>query len=158
MNIFSTRTRRGAAVVFSGVLVFGGLVVAGEATAGQDVEGNPTCSSLGYQHEYKVDSPGAGYHTVDHDDMDASLRVGTSFDVEDPNSNSAILGYSISTGADGSAIVVKGGDGATAYRSGPNGLESPPLHAPVRPSGKWPTISHFQLCWNEPPASSAVSR
>jgi hypothetical protein len=35
MNIPSTRTRRGAAILFSGVLVLGGLVLAGEASAVQ---------------------------------------------------------------------------------------------------------------------------
>mgnify|MGYP001111160390 CR=1 FL=1 len=152
MNVFSTRTRRGAAILFSGVLVLGGLTLTNGATAAQEVDGNPTCSSLGYEYGYKsVDNPGEGYYTVDRDGMEASLRVGTYPDVDSPNSNNAIVGYSISTSADGYAIVVKGGNGATVYRSGANGLESPPLHAPAVPSGKWPTISHFQLCWNDPP-------
>jgi LPXTG-motif cell wall-anchored protein len=155
MNIFTTRftrTRRGAAILFSGALVLGGLVLAGEATAGQEVEGNPTCSSLGYAYSSKFEGPGEGYYAVDRDGMEASVRVGTSFDVASPNPNNAIVGYSISTMSDGYAIVVKGGDGATVYRSGPSGLESTPLHAPAVSSGKWPTISHFQLCWNGAPS------
>jgi hypothetical protein len=55
MNILSTRTRRGAAILFSGVLVLGGLALAGEATAGEVVN-NPTCSSLGYVFGQKWDN------------------------------------------------------------------------------------------------------
>jgi hypothetical protein len=157
MNTLSTRTRRSAAILFSGVLVFGGLALAGEATAGQEVEGNPTCSSLGYEYGEKWDNePSAGTYTLDRDGMDASLTVGTYPDKADPNKNNAIVGYSISTMTDDYAIVVKGGDGATVYRSLPNGLESPPLHAPAVSSGKWPTISHFQLCWNAAPVSGEL--
>ncbi len=43
MNTFSTRTRRGAAILFSGALVLGGLALAGEAKAAEEVPGNPTC-------------------------------------------------------------------------------------------------------------------
>ena len=99
MNTFSTRTRRGAAILFSGVLVLGGLALAGEASAGQEVEGNPTCSSLGYKYEYKsVENPSAMTYTVDRDGMDASLRVGTYTDKAEPNPNNAIIGYSIYIG------------------------------------------------------------
>ena len=151
MNTFSTRTRRGAAILFSGVLVIGGLTLTGEATAGQDVAGNPTCSDLGYTHTYKVESPSAGTYTVDRDGMTAGLTVGTHADHTDPNPNNAIVGHDISTSAAGYAVVVKGGPGAIVYRSNSDGsLQAPPLHAPAVPSGKWPTISHFQLCWNEP--------
>jgi hypothetical protein len=157
MNILSTRTRRGAAILFSGVLVLGGLTLAGEATAGEEVEGNPTCSGLGYTYGEKWDNePSAGTYTLDRDGMDASLTVGTYPDKAEPNKNNAIVGYSISTMTDDHAIVVKGGDGATVYRSVPNGLESPPLHAPAVSSGKWPTISHFQLCWNAAPGSGEL--
>jgi hypothetical protein len=157
MNILSTRTRRGAAILFSGVLVLGGLTLAGEATAGEEVEGNPTCSGLGYTYGEKWDNePSAGTYTLDRDGMDASLTVGTYPDKAEPNKNNAIVGYSISTMTDDHAIVVKGGDGATVYRSVPNGLESPPLHAPAVSSGKWPTISHFQLCWNAAPVSGEL--
>jgi hypothetical protein len=39
-------------------------------------------------------------------------------------------------------------DGATVY--GPERTEAVPLHAPAVSNGKWPTISHFDLCWNKP--------
>ena len=151
MNTFSTRTRRGAAILFSGVLVLGGLTLSGEATAGQEIEGNPTCAGLGYTYTFKVESPSAGTYTVDRDGMTARLTVGTHPDQADPNRNNAIVDHDISRSAAGYAVVVKGGNGATVYRSDTHGsLEGPPLHAPAVASGKWPTISHFQLCWNEP--------
>ncbi len=150
MNTFSTLTHRGAAILFSGVLLVGGLTLASRASAGDAVGGNPTCSALGYTHEYKSgDNPGAGTYMVESDGMEATLRVGTASDVGSPNPNNAIVAYNISTMANGYAVVVKGSNGATVYRSA---LDPAPLHAPTNASGKWPSISHFQLCWNDPPA------
>jgi hypothetical protein len=147
MNIRSTRTRRGAAILFSGALVLGGLVLAGEATAGEVVAGNPTCSSLGYTSWVKWDNnPSAGIYTLNRDGMDATLTVGTHPDKKEPNKNNAIVYYRVET-AGGYAIIVKGGNGATVY--GPGAVV--PLHAPaVGALQKWPTISHFDLCWNKP--------
>lgn len=147
MNTTRTRTRRSAAILFSGILVFGGLALTGEASAIKNVDDNPTCEYLGYEYGARWQGPTEGYYTVNRDGMVASLRVGTYDDVEVPNSNNAVLSYSISTAAAGYAVVVKGGDGATVYRSG--SLVTP-MHAPAVSSGKWPTISHLDLCWNKP--------
>ena len=53
MNIFRTRTRRGAAILFSGVLVLGGLALTSEASAVKNVDDNPTCEYLGFTYGAK---------------------------------------------------------------------------------------------------------
>jgi hypothetical protein len=120
MNILRTRTRRGAAILFSGILVLGGLTLAGEASA--DVpDGNPTCTSLGYEFGEKWDEDWekieGGTYTLDRDGMTASLTVGTYPDKTDPNKNNAIIAADIDTKADGYAVVVKGGPGYTEYEN-----------------------------------------
>lgn len=142
MTRFRSRTVRGAAILFSGLLMFGVTTLGGEATAVQEVGGNPSCSALGYEYGYKVENP-SGTYTVDRDGMVASMTVGTYADVAHPNHDNAVLAYSVDAVADW-AIVVKAGPAANVYTA--EGLE--PLHAPVNPSGKWPTISHLDLCWN----------
>ena len=157
MSTFRNRTRRGAAILFSGVLVLGGVALSGEASAVRNIDDNPTCEYLGYTHGAKWDNePPAGTYTLNRDGMEASLTVGTYPDVElpkVPNENNAITAYQVSTAGE-YAIVVKGGDGATVYGSG----AKVPLHAPAVSSDKWPTISHFDLCWNGPPTQPDVGQ
>ncbi len=166
MNTFSTRTRRGAAILFSGVLILGGLTVAGEASAVKNVDDNPTCEDLGYTYgekwEENWDVIEGDTYTLDRDGMKASLTVGTYPDTEDPNTNNAITAFSVNL-TEGYAIVVKGGDGANVYR---NATQTDiPLHAPAVPAvpavdeqQKWPTISHFDLCWNTPAPAPEFGR
>jgi hypothetical protein len=144
MNIFRTRTRRGAAILFSGVLVLGGLALTSEATAVKDGD-NPSCRDLGYTYGQRWENP-SGPYSLDRDGMTADFTVGTYYDVAAPNSNNAVTEADIVTEANGYAVVVKGGDGYNLY---PN-TEAVPMHAPANASGKWPTISHFDLCWNKP--------
>lgn len=146
MTTFRTRTRRGAAILFSGVLVLGGLALTGEASAVKNADDNPTCEYLGFTYGEKWDNePSAGTYTLNRDGMEASLTVGTYPDKPEPNENNAIIAYSATAGD--YAIVVKGGDGANVYDPG----AAVPLHAPaVGNLQKWPTISHFDLCWNKP--------
>jgi hypothetical protein len=145
MNILRTRTRRGAAILFSGILVLGGLTLAGEATAQQELN-NPSCQDLGYVFGQKWEDP-SGAYSIDRDGMVANFTVGTYPDVtKDPNTNNAVTAAKIVTKADGYAVIVKGGNGYNLY---PN-TEAVPMHAPAVPSEKWPTISHFDLCWNKP--------
>ena len=147
MNIFRNRTRRDAAILFSGVLVLGGLALTSEASAGHVVEGNPTCP-VGYEFAEKQEDP-SGTYTFDRAGVTATITVGTSYDQEgvaDPNPNNAITSYDIP--ATDYRIIVKGGSGAIVYSPG----ERPPMHAPpVGAQQKWPTISHFDLCWNPVP-------
>jgi hypothetical protein len=153
MNTISTRTRRGAAILFSGILVLGGLALTGEASAGQVVEGNPTCP-VGYEFAEKQENP-SGTYTFDRAGATATITVGTSYDQEGvavPNKNNAITSYSV-PGTD-YRIIVKGGNGAIIYSPG----EKPPLYAPTNASDKWPTISHFQLCWNTPEPQPEVGQ
>jgi hypothetical protein len=154
MNTISTRTRRGAAILFSGILVLGGLALTGKASAGQVVEGNPTCP-VGYEFAEKQENP-SGTYTFDRAGVTATITVGTSYDqvgVAEPNKNNAITSYSV-PGTE-YRIIVKGGNGAIIYSPG----ETPPLHAPpVGAHQKWPTISHFQLCWNTPAPQPEVGQ
>ena len=147
-------TRRGAAILFSGILVLGGLALTGEASAGQVVEGNPTCP-VEYEFAEKQENP-SGTYTFDRAGVTATITVGTSYDqvgVAEPNKNNAITSYSV-PGTD-YRIIVKGGNGAIIYSPG----ETPPLHAPpVGAHQKWPTISHFQLCWNTPAPQPEVGQ
>jgi hypothetical protein len=144
MNIFRTRTRRGAAILFSGALVLGGLALTGEATAQQPIN-NPSCTDLGYDFGQRWENP-SGFYAIDRDGMVAEFRVGTYPDVAEPNPNNAIVEADIDTNADGYAVIVKAANGYNLY---PN-TEATPMYAPANSSGKWPTISHFDLCWNTP--------
>ena len=106
MNIFRTRTRRGAAVLFSGVLVLGGLALTGEATAQQPIN-NPSCSDLGYDFGQRW-ALGQVPYAVNRDGMVANFTVGTHPDATEPNPNNAITAATIITEADGYAVIVKG--------------------------------------------------
>jgi LPXTG-motif cell wall-anchored protein len=150
MNTIRTRTRRGAAILFSGILVLGGLTLAGEADAAEEVPGNPTCP-VGYEYTEKVEDP-SGDYTFNRSGMTATITVGTFTDQTDPNPNNAIISRSIPT--TDYVIIVKGGAGAILYGPG----DSPPLHAPAVSSDKWPTISHFDLCWNKPAPQPEVGQ
>ena len=127
-----TRTRRGPAILFSGVLLLGGLTLTGEASAVKNVDDNPTCASLGFTYGEKCDDePSAGVYTLNRDGIEASFTVGTHPDKPEPNEDNAINPYRVSTAGD-YAIVVKGGDGANVYAPG----AAAPLHAPANASGK----------------------
>ena len=134
-------TRAGFALVLTGLMTLS-LAAAGGATADRDNPDNPTCD--GYEYSYKIESPGSGTYAVDRDGLIATFTVGTAADVESPNQNNALTSFdaNLSTGV----VIVKGGDGANTY-----GFDAAtPMHAPTVASGKWPTISHVQLCWNTP--------
>jgi hypothetical protein len=152
MNIFRTRTRRGAALLFSGVLVLGGLALTSEASAVKDGD-NPSCTDLGYTYGQRWEDP-SGPYSLDRDGMKASFIVGTYSDVAEPNTNNAVTAADIDTNAAGHAVIVKGGDGYNLYRN----TEAVPMHAPAVSSDKWPTISHFDLCWNKPAPEPEVGQ
>lgn len=144
MKAISTSGHRWAAAVITGLMVVG-LVSIGTADAGTVVDGNPTCA--GYDHSVKFENP-SGTYVVDEYGLHLSLTVGTYPDVEEPNHDNAVLSYTVHPDSQVTSgrIIVKGGNGAIIYEIG----EAAPLHSPTLENGKWPTISHVQICWNEP--------
>jgi hypothetical protein len=90
------------------------------------VSGNPTCASLGYGTGIKDDSPGADT-TID----------GISF---------TYSGHTVSVSASGgqviNAVIVKGGNAANIYTTGP----FQGLHAPINNGGQQAAISHVTVC------------
>ncbi len=156
MNTIRTRTRRGAAILFSGILVLGGLALTGEASAGQVVEGNPTCP-VGYEFAEKQErEPQRDLHlrsrrcdSHHHGGHLVRSRGSSSTQQEQRHQPS----YSV-PGTD-YRIIVKGGNGAIIYSPGERAAR---LYAPTNASDKWPTISHFQLCWNTPEPQPEVGQ
>ncbi|HSJ90643.1 MAG TPA: hypothetical protein VK917_01165, partial [Ilumatobacter sp.] len=141
MKAFSTH--RWVAAVFTGLLAIG-LGTIGQVDAGQVVDGNPTCE--GFTFSDKIEDP-SGTYVIDEHGLYLTLTVGTYPDVVDPNPDNAVVSYTVHPSSDVTSgqIIVKGGDGAIIYQFG----EPPPLHSPVLDNGKWPSISHVQVCWDE---------
>lgn len=134
-------TRAGFALVLTGLMTLS-LAAAGGVNADRDNPDNPTCD--GYEYSYKLESPGSGPYTVARDGLTATFTVGTHADVASPNQNNAVTSFDANRSS--GVVIVKGGNGAITY-----GFDAAtPMHAPAVASGKWPTISHVQLCWNSP--------
>jgi hypothetical protein len=143
MKAFGTHHGRWTAALFTGLLVLG-LGAIGQADASEVVDGNPTCE--GYDHSAKFEDP-SGTHGIDRDGLHLTLTVGTYPDATEPNPDNAVVSYTVHADSDVTSgrIIVKGSDGAIIYAFG----EATPLHSPTNSSGKWPTISHVQVCWND---------
>ena len=139
-------TKRWATAALAGLFVVG-LATIGQVDAGEVVDGNPTCE--GYDFGYKADGDPSGRIDIDENGLKMSLTIGTHPDHTDPNPNNAVVSYVVDaeSSVTSGRIIVKGGNAAILYSFG----ESTPLHAPpVGEQQKWPTISHLQVCWNEP--------
>src|SRR5690606_15241463 len=145
-------SHRWTAALFTGLLVVG-LGAIGQVEAGEVVDGNPTCA--GFDHGVKFESP-SGTYVIDQEGLDMTLTVGTYPDVAEPNHDNAVTSYAVSASSEVTSgqIIVKGGNGAIIYQFG----EAVPLHSPVLDNGKWPTISHVQICWDEPEPRPAYGR
>jgi hypothetical protein len=102
------------------------------------VAGNPTCASLGYENELKVDPPNSGTYSDGLLTVTVTTADGIYFDW---TSNQGII-----------AVIVKGGPNANAYvyypptlSTGDNGL-----HSPINPSNGEPFgLSHISFCYDE---------
>jgi hypothetical protein len=142
-------TSRWGAVAAAGLLAFGLVSIAqgvGDAVdASVVVDGNPTCE--GFDFGTKIEDP-SGTYTIDRDGLVMTLTIGTYPDVAEPNTDNAIISFTIAPESDVTAgqIIVKGGPAATVYGFD----DETPLHSPTLRNGKWPTISHVQICWDEP--------
>jgi len=133
-------TRAGFALVLTGLMTLS-LAAAGGANADRDNDDNPTCD--GYDHSYKIEDPANDTYTVNRDGLVATFTVDTHPDVESPNESNAVTSFSANLSS--GIVIVKGGNGANIYDFDAATL----MHSPTNASGKWPTISHVQLCWDE---------
>jgi LPXTG-motif cell wall-anchored protein len=95
----------------------------------------------------KIENP-SGTIQINQDGLIMTLVIGTYPDVDSPNQDNAVTSFSVdpSSLVKSGTITIKGGPDAITYDFG----SSPPLHAPAVSSGKWPTISHVEVCWQKP--------
>ncbi|NLE75859.1 MAG: hypothetical protein GX605_03785, partial [Chloroflexi bacterium] len=99
------------------------------------VSGNPSCTSLGYAYEYKVDPPTSGAYAIDSFFYVTVANDGTYFN------------WSSNLGMD--AVIAKGGPSANLYRYIPPAYSDTGLHSPKGPSGKPYGLSHISFCYNQ---------
>jgi hypothetical protein len=141
----ATPARRGATVlsvlgaVFAAVGLVGlaGAGVAGSASVSPTVvEGNPTCTDLGYPSELKVDPPTSGVHS------DGTLTVTVDID-------GALVDWTSDIGVD--AVIVKGGPVANVYTYVPPSTGDDDLVTATNPSNDAPYgLSHLAFCYGTP--------
>lgn len=101
------------------------------------VEGNPTCQSLGYDYEYKVDPPNSGIYNI-------GSRTAT-VNIYDEGK---YVNWASTLGMD--AVLVKGGPNANAYVYDPpqESLGDTALRSPDNGPGNIPAISHISFCYD----------
>lgn len=102
------------------------------------VAGNPTCKSLGYAEEFKLEPPASGTTNVPGvGDVTVTLQAGNTFD------------WTSTFGID--AVLAKGGPNANAYVYDPpdESLGDTGLSPPINPSTGEPFgISHISFCYD----------
>jgi hypothetical protein len=101
------------------------------------VPGNPTCASLGYEHEFKVDPPNAGTYPLPGGNTVTVTTDGVYFD------------WSSTLGMD--AVLAKGGPNANAYVYDPpdESFSDDGLHSPINPNNGQPFgLSHISFCYD----------
>lgn len=140
------RTRRlGVALTATGALLGMLMMVTAVPTVASPSQ-NTNCSDQGFDYGIKVEDP-SGTAILDDGYLKATVTVGTFADVNDPNPHNAITSYGYLDGNQATVgmIIVKGGQNAyNTYDWG----DATPLHAPANDNGKWPTISHYDFCYN----------
>jgi hypothetical protein len=146
-NARATRVSLGAIMLaVLTALVAGSLVGTNAAKAdegdGPDVTpvfvaGNPSCASLGYDFEFKVDPPNAGTYNIDGVNTVTVTTDGVNFD------------WTSTLGMD--AVIAKGGPNANAYVYDPpeESFGDDGLHSPINPSNGQPFgLSHISFCFD----------
>jgi hypothetical protein len=102
------------------------------------VEGNPSCTDLGYGFGYKIDPPNPGTYSIDSFGMVTFTSDGTYFD------------WTSTVGVD--AVIVKGGPNSNLYKYD-EALEDTGLHSPINPNDHRPyeltyELSHIEFCFD----------
>lgn len=101
------------------------------------VEGNPSCSGLGYANGLKVDPPNSGTYYFDAVDYVMVSADGVYF------------AWSSTRGID--AVIVKGGSNANLFVYDPpaEAFGDGGLHSPINPTNQQPYgLSHFEFCYD----------
>jgi hypothetical protein len=97
------------------------------------VEGNPSCTDLGYGFGYKIDPPNPGTYAIDGFGMLTFTSDGTYFD------------WTSTVGVD--AVIVKGGPNSNVYVYDPpaEAFSDTGLHSPINPNDHRRTSSPTSL-------------
>ncbi|MFL6195143.1 MAG: hypothetical protein ACJ75H_13295 [Thermoanaerobaculia bacterium] len=101
------------------------------------VDGNPSCTSLGYAFGFKIDPPNAGTYSIDGVNTVTVTTDGVSFD------------WSSTLGMD--AVISKGGPNANVYIYDPpaEATSDTGLHSPINPNNDKPFgLSHIDFCFD----------
>jgi len=121
------------------VLVLGLFAIRPAAAASVEpifVEGNPTCQSLGYAYEYKVDPPASGTYPL----IGGSVTVTT---------DGIYFDWTSTIGID--AVIAKGGPNANLYVYDPpaESFGDTGLVSPINPNNDKPYgLSHISFCYD----------
>jgi hypothetical protein len=102
----------------------------------REVEGIPTCESLGFDgFEFKIDPPSSGSFDIDALNSVTGVTDGVYFDW------SSTLGIDV--------VIAKGGPTANVYEYSPESFGDHDLHSPINPSTGQPYgMSHISFCFD----------
>ena len=162
-------TRSLARVVSSALIVAVGVAHAAAASVTPTfIEGNPSCSDLGYEYGFKVDKGGkaaAGNWQQGTDGTSGTLPPGASVTVTTLDGLSfdwLLSDFGTAGGMD--AVIVKGGKNGNNYVYDPatEATQDTDLSAPINPKNQQPfSFSHIAFCWDsnlEPAPSLSVTK
>jgi cysteine-rich repeat protein len=100
------------------------------------VEGNPSCSDLGYDNEFKIEPPVDGTYP----NSDGSVTI--------VNGTQGMFDWSSTFGID--AVIAKGGPNANVYSYNPSATSGFDLSTPINDSNGLPYgLSHVSFCYND---------
>ena len=149
------RSITGATLAFSAIALLGAAMMPQTSAAASVtptvVNGNPSCTDLGYDFGYKPqpEPPPSGTYTY----------PGSSYTVT-IDSNGVYFDWTSEIDVD--AVIVKGGDNANVYAYSPASLGDTELSAPINPANSQPyAISHIEFCYTDlvpPQASLTVTK
>jgi hypothetical protein len=143
MNTLAYRRTAGILVAALVAMMITFSVVPASATHVEPIliPGNPTCGSLGFENEFKVDEEMVESGDFGDGDLLVSILVYSTSDGQefDWSANFAL-----------SVVVAKGGPDANLYEYDPAVASDTGLHAPFNAnSGQWYGLSHLSFCYDD---------
>ena len=115
------------------------------------VAGNPTCGSLGYDAEFKIEGvPSNGPYTIP---VSATNPSGGTLTI----SNATNFSFDFSSTVPVSAVVVKASNGGNLYTFSPPTTSHTGLQSPNTQSGNQATISHVSFCFGAATAAAELT-